>query len=76
MVPTPTRPANTTSSITTMPVVWISSAGMNSKIASVWSSIGPWAVYMKAAKKTASARATITAKTGWVARSRAMRVRS
>ncbi len=49
----PTTPASTTRIITTMPMSWISSAGIHSKIARVSPSIGPRAAYMNAAKNTA-----------------------
>ena len=53
MVATPTIPAMTMRAMTAMPVQWMSWSGMNSNSARVWPSCGPWARYMKAAKKAA-----------------------
>ena len=49
-----------------MPVLWISSSGMNSKMASDSPDMGPWAVYMKAAKNAAIRTARIVATIGRV----------
>jgi hypothetical protein len=61
MLAMPTRPAANTRIITTTPMSWISAAGMNSKMASVALSCGPWLAYMNRAKKTDRASAmTVT----------------
>ena len=50
--------------MTTIPMSWMSSAGMNSKIARVAALCGPCAVYMKRAKKAASASANAVPRAG------------
>ena len=59
-----------------MPMLWITSDGIHSKIARVSPSIGPRAAYMNAAKNTARSTAITVARTGRVYIVRASRVLS
>ena len=61
---TPINPAAKTRIMTTIPMSWMRGAGMNSKIASVSELRGPCAVYMKSAKKAASASAKAVPRAG------------
>jgi len=76
MVATPRRPARNTTTITTMPVLWMSSSGTNWKSASDWASCGPWLAYMKIAKKAARRMANSEPRIGLVYIVRARWVRS
>ncbi len=62
--------------MTTIPVLWTRSSGMNSKIASDSPLWGPWAEYMNSAKNAATTTASTVASAGRVYIVQAIRVRS